>query len=318
MLKVDSPYIFIAVELIVTSYCFLFLLGKKCTYGVKCKFYHPERANQSQLSVADELRALSDIAKSSSKPSLQDSHHRLHTPTPPPFRVEDQPHQASPSKQLICHRDTSNQRSLPSSSLHQWPNVDLDEAFNSMESSFSRLYIQDVPYSLNHSYSSGVASYSQSCDSNSFSGSFGGSHSHYQSEHPVCRLCRCGQQQTAPHHHHHLTRGSCPALLPHNGETPVPFSEKQCFKQPPTKQNHNLLLDPWVQGSLSNSGLSGRAKSLSSEQRNGLMTQLSTLYPQSMVEQVMNANPHISDMLELITLIQNKRTSYMFNSLYSD
>ncbi|XP_075995704.1 endoribonuclease ZC3H12A [Genypterus blacodes] len=30
--------------------------GKKCTYGIKCKFHHPERANQSHLSVADELR----------------------------------------------------------------------------------------------------------------------------------------------------------------------------------------------------------------------------------------------------------------------
>lgn len=31
--------------------------GKKCTYGIKCKFYHPERTNQPQRSVADELRA---------------------------------------------------------------------------------------------------------------------------------------------------------------------------------------------------------------------------------------------------------------------
>ncbi|KAL8186092.1 UNVERIFIED_CONTAM: hypothetical protein K2H54_063106 [Gekko kuhli] len=31
--------------------------GKKCTYGNKCKFYHPERVNCDQISVADELRA---------------------------------------------------------------------------------------------------------------------------------------------------------------------------------------------------------------------------------------------------------------------
>uniref|UniRef100_A0A3Q3WJR9 C3H1-type domain-containing protein n=1 Tax=Mola mola TaxID=94237 RepID=A0A3Q3WJR9_MOLML len=30
--------------------------GKKCTFGIKCKFHHPERAKQSSLSVADELR----------------------------------------------------------------------------------------------------------------------------------------------------------------------------------------------------------------------------------------------------------------------
>eukprot|EP00069_Balaena_mysticetus_P019600 bmy_02556T0 len=33
------------------------LPGKKCTYGIKCKFYHPERPHHAQLAVADELRA---------------------------------------------------------------------------------------------------------------------------------------------------------------------------------------------------------------------------------------------------------------------
>ncbi|KAG2460754.1 ribonuclease ZC3H12A [Polypterus senegalus] len=36
--------------------------GKKCTYGMKCKFYHPERINQPQRSVADELRANAKLA----------------------------------------------------------------------------------------------------------------------------------------------------------------------------------------------------------------------------------------------------------------
>lgn len=34
----------------------LVVAGKKCTYGVKCKFLHPERAKQLSRSVADELR----------------------------------------------------------------------------------------------------------------------------------------------------------------------------------------------------------------------------------------------------------------------
>ncbi|XP_061675127.1 endoribonuclease ZC3H12A-like isoform X2 [Syngnathoides biaculeatus] len=34
---------------------------KKCTYGMKCKFYHPERAKQSYLSLADELREKAQI-----------------------------------------------------------------------------------------------------------------------------------------------------------------------------------------------------------------------------------------------------------------
>lgn len=36
--------------------CPLFYSDKKCTYGIKCKFYHPERTNQSYRSLADELR----------------------------------------------------------------------------------------------------------------------------------------------------------------------------------------------------------------------------------------------------------------------
>ncbi|KAM6995003.1 endoribonuclease ZC3H12A [Tautogolabrus adspersus] len=34
---------------------------KKCTYGIKCKFYHPERNKQSYLSLADELREKAQI-----------------------------------------------------------------------------------------------------------------------------------------------------------------------------------------------------------------------------------------------------------------
>uniref|UniRef100_A0A3B5LR38 C3H1-type domain-containing protein n=1 Tax=Xiphophorus couchianus TaxID=32473 RepID=A0A3B5LR38_9TELE len=35
---------------------------KKCTYGIKCKYYHPERANHSYLSLADELREKAQIS----------------------------------------------------------------------------------------------------------------------------------------------------------------------------------------------------------------------------------------------------------------
>ena len=35
---------------------FFCVSDKKCTYGIKCKFYHPERTQQSYRSLADELR----------------------------------------------------------------------------------------------------------------------------------------------------------------------------------------------------------------------------------------------------------------------
>ncbi|KAF6719946.1 Ribonuclease ZC3H12A [Oryzias melastigma] len=42
--------------------------GKKCTYGVKCKFQHPERAKQSNRTVADELRDSAKPSSSSQNP----------------------------------------------------------------------------------------------------------------------------------------------------------------------------------------------------------------------------------------------------------
>lgn len=36
--------------------------NKKCTYGIKCKYYHPERTNQSYMPVADELREKAQIS----------------------------------------------------------------------------------------------------------------------------------------------------------------------------------------------------------------------------------------------------------------
>lgn len=39
-----------------TSSSGLSLPGKKCTYGIKCKFLHPERSKQSNRAVADDLR----------------------------------------------------------------------------------------------------------------------------------------------------------------------------------------------------------------------------------------------------------------------
>lgn len=48
-------------------------LGKKCTYGHKCKFYHPERGSQPQRAVADELRASAKFSSVASKGLLQDA-----------------------------------------------------------------------------------------------------------------------------------------------------------------------------------------------------------------------------------------------------
>ncbi|XP_076026652.1 putative ribonuclease ZC3H12D isoform X2 [Genypterus blacodes] len=301
--------------------------AKKCTYGVKCKFFHPERANQSQLSVADELRALSrppaDRAKTTASPNppQQDPHgypglygsdhalappHRYLSCTPsPPLSTEEQSHRASPSE-VVCHRDAGSPR------MQMFPSSDRDEAFSSMDSSMSLLYIQDAP----HSYSSGVASCSLSHDDYRLSGSYTGNmqqpcmggrgyYSHQNSCEPSmtsgslgCRQCRCCRQQTgAP------AWGSCP-LLPQNGERPLQYSEQKYFTQALShRQTHSLPQDPWAQSSQSCWEMSS-----SGEQRKCLKNQLSTLFPQSSVEHVMNAYPHLSELSQLIPLIQSYRS----------
>lgn len=42
--------------------------GKKCTFGIKCKYYHPERTKQSNQSLADELRSAQKRSSSRSSP----------------------------------------------------------------------------------------------------------------------------------------------------------------------------------------------------------------------------------------------------------
>lgn len=42
--------------------------GKKCTYGIKCKFHHPGRTKQSQRALADELREKAKISSTPHKP----------------------------------------------------------------------------------------------------------------------------------------------------------------------------------------------------------------------------------------------------------
>ncbi|XP_028281284.1 endoribonuclease ZC3H12A [Parambassis ranga] len=50
---------------------------KKCTYGLKCKFYHPERAHKSYLSLADELREKAQITTAKEERNARSSPKQL-------------------------------------------------------------------------------------------------------------------------------------------------------------------------------------------------------------------------------------------------
>ncbi|KAK6489780.1 putative ribonuclease ZC3H12D [Huso huso] len=145
--------------------------GKKCTYGIKCKFYHPERSNQSHMSVADELRAKT---KSTSPKPFKEDEQPLNTRVRSANQVElpvalgtavsygqnakmsvcnDLQSTATLSHDGVHHRyspnhllDSEKQSVNPSYLQYsKFQNPGCDEGFKSMEVKFSNMFIQEKP-----------------------------------------------------------------------------------------------------------------------------------------------------------------------------
>ncbi|XP_051263861.1 endoribonuclease ZC3H12A [Dicentrarchus labrax] len=146
---------------------------KKCTYGIKCKFYHPERSNQSYLSLADELREKAQISTVKEERNIRLSPRQLQSEPGPAHKPCSHPHdsnteyrrdQQSPShagqvseNTLLywedprkspnhmpcsatgsqCQKDWSGLHSMPN---HYYANMSheyLDSGFGSYESQYS-------------------------------------------------------------------------------------------------------------------------------------------------------------------------------------
>ncbi|XP_061574456.1 endoribonuclease ZC3H12A [Cololabis saira] len=152
---------------------------KKCTYGIKCKFYHPERANHSYLSLADELREKAQISSvkeermSRLSPKQPQSKHKLAGNVSPHPRDAQLPRdqQGSPvsgqvSENKVLHWEspitTTNHMPVAGghcqkewSGLHFMPNPYyanmsheyVDSGFGSVESQYS-----DISHSLSNTH----------------------------------------------------------------------------------------------------------------------------------------------------------------------
>lgn len=90
------------------KFCFFSHIGKKCTYGHKCKFYHPERGSQPQRSVADELRASAKLSLVSSRGLLE---HALLAKSQGTTQSEEMPETEPGQGKKLPNQ--SPQRSLP-------------------------------------------------------------------------------------------------------------------------------------------------------------------------------------------------------------
>lgn len=155
-------------------YPFWFSSDKKCTYGIKCKFYHPERANQSYLSLADELREKAQIstgkdrnARLSPKQLQSDSgsaHNACYHPQDSNTElirnqnISSFPGQVCENKLLYWddprntqnHRACSSTESLHSMPSHYYANIShecLDSGLGSFESQYS-----DTSHCLSNSH----------------------------------------------------------------------------------------------------------------------------------------------------------------------
>ncbi|XP_029959376.1 ribonuclease ZC3H12A [Salarias fasciatus] len=203
---------------------------KKCTYGMKCKFYHPERTNQSYLSLADELRKKAQISTVKDERNTRLSPKHLQSDPPPTHmfcyppdsdlirdkQVSARPAQVSENKLLYWEDPRNSPNHVPcgvtgSQPQKEWPGLHitpsnyyanmsheyLDSGLGSFESQYS-----DTSHSLSNSHmprpqhESVLASPARSPV-----------HSEANSSSQSCRCCSPSVPPKS-HQHHHVNMDS--------------------------------------------------------------------------------------------------------------
>lgn len=287
------------------------MAGKKCTYGVKCKFYHPERSNQPQLSVADELRAKSQPC-SITEEELPHSADYQTVAMLPLLHPHELTRALSGLDLYSSPHETQTPACLKRSLPAMCKSIKSDQAYGSLEGSMSRLYLSDSALQTSLAYSSG-------CMTGSSSDYFlsGGSNTQQRRARSpdVPSRCYSPDHHTlsgCQHRHSDISLGYTPALYPNHGyQQCAPYKNSNapfCNEPLPYPQSTpNQLRVPdvnWGQG---------QAEVMDGEnlmdRRRDVRSQLSTIFPQSIVDQVMSLYPHTLDTTELVMLIQKCRNS---------
>ncbi|XP_041665433.1 ribonuclease ZC3H12A [Cheilinus undulatus] len=218
--------------------------GKKCTYGMKCKFHHPNRAIQSNRSVADELR---DYAKHPSTAQKQPSACSSPVPGQSLSLVEDMAKKltlghestslkkehkyetvakgktshrsgkrSTSRKEKSSHKSSSDQSSLQ----HSGSQEQLDSGLGSIDSQPF-----EAPWSMSDKY-----------------GSSKHSHNVRQQYCAPCSCCSHGPGSTAAfqHHHPHYSPDLTPyGLQPYAGYGTYPVSVP-AYSQPTNFQHSRV------------------------------------------------------------------------------
>ncbi|XP_012679312.2 probable ribonuclease ZC3H12D [Clupea harengus] len=220
---------------------------------------------------------------------------------------------------------------------------DSDPGFCSLEASMSRMFMQESPQQLEGqqgrslAFSSGVAGSSHGSGDFYLSGDprkateVGEHLEHSHNTGLGLHKPECCYTPMMPHSHGtcghaHMgapvARGQCLYCQPHpHGHTPAP-SHGHCSVRfhshgPPMEEahhqrpyrGHRSLEFGWGQTQAEVAAVGRRSNSSSSDRRE-IRAQLSTIFPQSSVEQVMGLYPHVHDLAELVALIQKFKTSF--------
>nr|XP_046256196.1 endoribonuclease ZC3H12A [Scatophagus argus] len=92
---------------------------KKCTYGNKCKFYHPERTNQSYQSLADELREKAQISTVKEERNVKLSPRHLQSDPGPAYSSRFHP-QDSQTEYIRDQQSSSHPGQVSENTLLYW------------------------------------------------------------------------------------------------------------------------------------------------------------------------------------------------------
>ncbi|XP_029360400.1 endoribonuclease ZC3H12A [Echeneis naucrates] len=227
---------------------------KKCTYGIKCKFYHPERANQSYLSLADELREKAQISSVEEErtprlsPKQADSDTTAHNPTSQPkdsntafnrdWKTYSHSSHISENKAVSCENLRNSSNHMP------YSGAEAQEDWPGLNSAPSHYYA-----SISHEYQdSGLGSFESqysdhsSCLSNSHrlisqqQGALVGA------RHTSCSCCSHAVSSTAPQQRHgnpdrmgqpNYAPQMFPSSIPHHHSLPglVQYSGAPSYQQ---------------------------------------------------------------------------------------
>ncbi|OCT94839.1 ribonuclease ZC3H12A [Xenopus laevis] len=194
--------------------------GKKCTYGIKCKFYHPERINQLQRSVADELRENARLSPTKSAlylPADDRKSRQLSLADVPPIDSDNPPLQKLP-----VERTSSLQKS------RVVDNMAAKFFYNSQSASKKDSL-------LRNSFDSGIEVWASV------------SNSYCESSHdPVVygKYCNCPQRHCCQHRHDLDTDGcqpySCQKSLPRSHSSAPYFPYNASPQWPPHNTSHPI------------------------------------------------------------------------------